>query len=746
MKIRLFLTLSMLLIIHSAYAISACDANDGLTLLNKPAPNMNAIQEIVTTCEKTDPDNGQLFLLKGLIARKKALISHNYNEAIINLQKARWLAGPHNDIPALELAVTYEWARKFDQAQKIYENILKISPDSRPALLGLARVHAATNAVPAASSLSAPTALSSFQKMLTGCEANKGLDLVNQNKPDFAIIKNILALCDKMTPNNWQVLLLHGLVARKEGQASHHFIEAIEWFKKANAVVMPDNPIPALELANTYYWNQSFDDAKNIYTSVLLNHPNLRAALLGMANIDIAQKKISDAEKIYQIFLAKNPQDIDALNGMARIHQINTQQKKVSIVSPCQINQGFIFLNQDPPPFIRTKAILQKCDKIQPHDEHTFLLHGLLARKEAGFTHQYAEAILWLQKAIRVAPLKDFSPAIELAVTYEWAGKPQRAQAIYEEILAQNPQYYPALLGAARVALQEYRIKDAEKIYSSILQKKPHDVEALNGLGQVKLTNKEFPEAKKYFTQALLIDPTSPDSIRGLHQLQDSTRYILTTNAGRYSIGKASSYNNNVNFYADLNATDQLITQYAHNSEEIQLGSVLTPTVLPKNSYLIGFQRQIPNKYGWGLYYEFRQHLKLNTEYRIGANANLFVLPNWQWLVGVREALPSPWNSELYYLGTTLYTPLPFNVSVTGFLGEEQIGGQSRAYSFDLNKEFSTKTFYDLGAAYSTTQKSWEIHGRLILMIFKNSGLEAYYSHYYFNDTTVGSIGWRIYF
>jgi tetratricopeptide (TPR) repeat protein len=639
------------------------------------------------------------------------------------------------------------------------------------------------------------------------CQANEGLQLLNQPKPPFDKIKEILKTCDQQTPKDVQVLLLHGLLARKEAMAKKHYQNAINWLQKAKNVAAPDNPNPALELAVTYEWAGQFEKTKPIYEQILTKTPDSRPAQLGLARVALAQQRLNDATKIYQNFLQKNPKDIDALNGIARVKlankkfavaktdfievlkldpnnedakiglkqlqaaqtqiskqtQANAKTNRVSVLpSPrfphrlsvlthiqlpaCNANEGLRLLTQTNPPLPQIGKILAYCDLYAPNDVQTLLLHGLLARKIAMTTKNYQLAIMWLHKAALVAKFDNPAPMLELAVTYEWSVQPEKARLIYEQVLAQDPQSRPAWLGMARVALAQYHLQVATRIYQAFLQKNPNDIDALNGMAFVEVANQQFRMAQAYFHEVQTINPFNADALAGLTLMENATRYILSIIPGGYLLNGQISVNTNINFWANINATDQILLQLNHWTKELEFGFFTTPTLLPTNSIFVGFQRQIPNKYGWGGAYEFRQHQDLPNEQRFWFNANLYLVPSFQLFGGGRIGTPAPtWNTQLLYYGATLYTTLPVNFSLTGFWGHEEIGGTTTAYSFDLSKEFSNRLFYQVGTAYSPTLHNWDLHGWLILPIAKNQAIEARVQHYFFNSSTYAGLGWRVY-
>lgn len=839
-------TYSIILFLWGHYSLlnayngsTICNTNNGLTLLNQANPPLTQIQSILDACDKSMPNDMQVLLLHGLLARTEGMKNNQYSQAISWLEKAKAVAPSTTNIPALELAVTYEWANQPKNAQTIYEQILTQTPDLRPALLGLARTATTMHDLDKAQALykkllsvnnedtealngmgrvmmaykEFDEAATYFQHVLTlqpnnndaqigikqvkqlagqaiqldstiapifTCDTAQGLKLVNQPTPPLLLVQQILLNCDREKDNSVQVLLLHGLYERTKKK----YPQAIAWLKKAKAVAAVDNPTPALELAVTYEWSHLYLTAKSIYEGLLATKPDLRPALLGKARIDLWQNENPAAQLIYTTLLRKNPQDVDALNGLARVQlaegnysvaknyfaqvlriqpknkdaQIGMQQANLAKTasqtakaepppevpakpSPCDTARGLVLINAKKPQLNEVQHLLNYCDQLKPHDPQVYLLHGLLARSQKN----YSAAIRWLEQAKSAAPDNDPVPTQELALTYEWSVQLKKAQTLYQELLHKNPKSRPALLGAARVETAEYHIHIARLIYTQLLTTNPKDVDALNGMGRLQMTDKKFKQARTYFNEALQLKPENSDSMRGLAQLNNSTRYMASFNQGQYRVQGQQSDSSVLYGYADINATDRIIGIATHNSKQLQLDLTVEPTVLPNNSIFLGYQHQMPGKYGWGMSYDVRQHNSLPVESRAGGTGNIYLLSALQWFGGFWAGFPSPWNNQLYFSGLTYYTKLPVNISVTGFWGNQELGGQTSTYVVDLSRELANSAFYNLGASYNSTQKFWGYHGRIIWPTFKHQAIEGSIEHYNFNAITIFGVGWRVY-
>lgn len=632
----------------------------------------------------------------------------------------------------------------------------------------------------------------SWSEQVVLCDAANGLDLINREYVALEQIQMILNSCDKVSPNDPSVLLLHALLAKKNA----HFETAIAWLEKARAYA-PLNQSITLELANLYEYTKQVPKAQELYQSIIAINPSNRAALLGQARIFRMEGKNTQATLIYQRLLAQDSDDVDALNGLgwldtthnnligakdyfnqtlliqpqntealnalnsitqtelqknAALQALQHQQKiqeqsliPAVIPSFCEAELGLILLQQKQPALGEIKKILIKCDKNTPNTTTTLLLHGLLARYLGQPTKQYDEAITWLIKAAQSAPRGDNTPLLELAVTYEWAGAFKDALVLYDVLLNQNPWNKSALLGKARVLRFSYQIKPSLAIYQQLQQYFPNDIDVLRGMGEDYLANYDYEQAKEIFAQILVLDATDEQTQTDVRLLNESTRNILDVNLGRYNVGPRVSEGFNLNYFRNLDITDSFFLLATHNTKQIESGFGAGTALLPNNSLLFGYQRLIPQQYGWQLSFDTRQHNNLPLENRVYGFTNLFLQKDVEWFGSVRIAFPERWTTQLFSSGLNVYTSLPVDVSITGFWAFQEIGCFNSSYSLDFSKGYNTHLFYNLGSSYLVEQRSWELHGRLIYPIFKNQSLTLQGSHYFFNNSTFVNVGWRWY-
>lgn len=713
------------------------------------------------------------------------------------LQTYQYIAGkdPQNRAALLGEARILRLEKQYQSAAKIYQSFLKHDPQDADALNGMGWISTAQNDLGKASNyfnqtlaiqpenaeaLAALKEIKQTELQKQGppvlCDTTTGFILLNQPLDSTTKINEILQQCTKNGIENQDTFLLQGLLARK----NKDYKNALFWLNKAVTASPMTNQRSSFELATTYEWDNQPQKALIVYQNILNQSPDNRIALLGEARNFKTLKQYTQANTIYQQLLAKNPKDTDVLNGLGWLALAQNQkddakkffQQSLSLeaqniealqglkdsnilpkapivktttpqVSLCDAQEGLMLINQTSPPLGKIRAILNRCDKNTPDATANLLLHGLLARHLALESGDYQNAIQWLTKAMQSS--NEDTPVLELAVTYEWAGNFKNALALYRSLLAKNANNQAALLGEARVWRFSYQIQPALNIYQRILTSSPGNIQALSGLGETYMANYDFDKARSVYQQVLRVDPKNKQVQDDLQRLDLATKNVLDFTIGDYSVPPEHANGFNLNYFRNLNATDGLNIYATHNTRQIESNFGSGPTLLPNNSLLLGYQRLVPQRYGWQLSYDARQHDHLPFENRVYGGANLFLKNNLEWFGGVRLIFPDLWNTQLISSGFTAYTSLPFNVTATGFWSFQEIGGFNSSYALDFSKEYLNHFFYDIGPSYLVEQESWEVHGRLVVPVFKNQALLAQCSHYFFNRSTFITAGWRVY-
>lgn len=132
---RAALTASLLACCLPLALAAPCDVDAVQALFAVQPRPMARIESMLADCAAVAGSDYRVDMLRGVAARDAGLL----DAALAALRHAHALA-PHETAPALELAVAYEWHGDSAQAGALYDAVLAVSPASRPALLGAARV------------------------------------------------------------------------------------------------------------------------------------------------------------------------------------------------------------------------------------------------------------------------------------------------------------------------------------------------------------------------------------------------------------------------------------------------------------------------------------------------------------------------------------------------------------------------------------------------------------------------------
>lgn len=123
---------------------------------------------------------------------------------------------------------------------------------------------------------------------------------------------------------------------------------------------------------------------------------------------------------------------------------------------------------------------------------------------------QGAEAVLCAERGIELeAELPRFRLLLASIVSND---DPVRAQALYTEVIALNPNLPEGHAGLAAIAAQRGHVEQAESLYRTALRASPDHVPTLLGYGRLHADQRSFDEALRLANKVLSRDPTHADA------------------------------------------------------------------------------------------------------------------------------------------------------------------------------------------------------------------------------------------
>ena len=112
-------------------------------------------------------------------------------------------------------------------------------------------------------------------------------------------------------------------------------------------------------------------------------------------------------------------------------------------------------------------------------------------------------------QALAAANPGDIEARIWIARLHAWMGDDERAVAVYESILATQPQHVDALIGLGDAFVRMGRLHDAGDVLGRAESQSPQNPALLVALGRLNHASGHLDRALDYFQRALAIDSTS---------------------------------------------------------------------------------------------------------------------------------------------------------------------------------------------------------------------------------------------
>jgi len=167
----------------------------------------------------------------------------------------------------------------------------------------------------------------------------------------------------------------------------------------------------------------------------------------------------------------------------------------------------------------RCRAIMEQLALAAPGNK--LYLNGLaLARRATGNTDGAFEAI---DEALAAAPGDPETLMNEFSLLMS-VGRKAEAEALLNKLLADRPDYCPALLAAGREKVVSGRAAEADAFYTRLLAANPYDLEGLNDYGILLARSGNYAGAATLFRRALKISPGLESARANLTRLENLKR------------------------------------------------------------------------------------------------------------------------------------------------------------------------------------------------------------------------------
>jgi putative PEP-CTERM system TPR-repeat lipoprotein len=403
--------------------------------------------------------------------------------------------------------------RKSEQAGELFNEALKYSPSFGEALLGLSRIALAERR-PADAAAMLARALAANPGDID-CLRFKGDLLRAEGKPEPALeaYRKILAL----RPNNAQAHI----------DVANIFIDAAK-FKDARAEIQAARKASPATLAVLYaqalldFRESKHAAAQESLQQILRTVPEHFPSLLLLGAVQAALGSNQQAEQNLRKFLAAYPRHLYASKLLASLNlRANNPDAALGLLRPLLIaHEGDVELltlageaNMRARNFSRAADYFEQASALQPNAS---MLHTALALSRLG-TGENARAVAELERAASL-DIKSSRTGVLLVMSYLRANAPDKALAAIADMEKQgNNPLVQNLKGGVHLARQD--IKSARACFDNALALDPLYMPALDNLAQLDALEKRPADAKQRYLAALAKAPKNAALMEALARL-----------------------------------------------------------------------------------------------------------------------------------------------------------------------------------------------------------------------------------
>ncbi|MBX7229004.1 MAG: hypothetical protein K1X48_05310 [Burkholderiaceae bacterium] len=320
--------------------------------------------------------------------------------------------------------------------------------------------------------------------------------------------------------------------------------------------------------------------------------------------------------------------------------------------------------------FLLLYGFLGSTQAQQMPDFDNIMQQGVNARERK----EFGLAIDRLQQA-RVLSPDDPRPILELAVTYEWAGRLGDAQALYENLLKTHTKNLGATLGLARVLRWRWQFEQALLYYERtlLLEQLPlaARVEAELGIAQINRLQMRLDQAHTQLQEVLRLDPLNSQALDELKQLEATSKHRLLLLAGNREGSAGSSLVLRAEWLLQQDAKTLWRFGAGRNTGAQQALVTDMPNNDRQNVVFVEQTYAIPQALTLQWRGEYRNRIGQANEYQLQGTGSDQVNERWRVNAGFIVAGSSSFKSQTLLAGLSARFAQYWDAGLTGYVSNE---------------------------------------------------------------------------
>jgi putative PEP-CTERM system TPR-repeat lipoprotein len=290
------------------------------------------------------------------------------------------------------------------------------------------------------------------------------------------------------------------------------FDEAIAEANKLKAK-RKDDPLADNLLGAAYLAKGDAEHARQSWMNALANKPDYTPASLNLAKVAMSQNKLDEAGKEYEKILKRDEKNLAALVGLAQIAELKKDYPKMAAFledarqkNPKDLTPAFMLTRYYLSQGKGGQALAVANDASGNNPDNLAALQNLGVAQMGA--NQASNAANSFRQVIAKQPA---NPELhhQLAQAMFKLGDKIGAEKEWDQALKLAPEYIPALLAKAEIAIQDKRYADVVKIAEGIKAKFPKSPLGFQLEGDVRVIEKQPEKAGDAYTKAYQLAPSS---------------------------------------------------------------------------------------------------------------------------------------------------------------------------------------------------------------------------------------------
>ena len=445
------------------------------------------------------------------------LIARNPNDANAVVGKAR----------------VYNYSSRVAEAEAVYRRALELDPNNYLALVELADVLARQSEYPDSIELYRQAIEQNPNDLKARVELARVLRYNRRFEESETILNGVIAIDDRYAP---------AYTERSLARAGLRNYETAVADARRALEITPRDLNARLGLAEVLSYAQQYDESIRLYRSALESDPtNTKARVQYSAALSYAGRHDEALTQLNAV-LKDNPQNLDAriiradtLGRSGRTTEAITEFQAVLRTEPRNVRarvglaESYVYA--------RKYDLALKTYDVLIAAEPENIPYRIARGRTLGFARRYQQAINTLRPIV-VANPTNVNARLALAEAMTNSGIPsQRRQAIaqYQTVLRQDAQNVDARIGLGRVYSYGGQYKQAERELNTVLRQYPDNRDARFALAESQRFSGDVFNSRDNYERVLQRDPTNIGSQIGLATVRRATSIGVTAAYSQYT-------------------------------------------------------------------------------------------------------------------------------------------------------------------------------------------------------------------